>query len=111
MQTATIPNLAAGETGYETAGGNYFAASYRPHDPRVGYLCVMMLTRIVDASGVPIKNAEGNPIEIDHKFSIRGDTITATHTLADEQQEWLLTAEMFIDHEIAAQGHLAALLA
>lgn len=110
MQTATIPNLEAGETGYETAGGNYVAVSYAKNDPRVGYICVKMKARVVTAVGAAVNDSDGNPIVITHGFSTRGDNITATHTLAQEQQDWLDTAEPFIDHEVAAQTHLSALL-
>lgn len=111
MQTATIQNVLANEIGYQTTGGNYVAVSYAKGDPRVGYLCVRMTARVVDASGAAVLDAHGAPLVIVQGFSTRGDNITATHTLAQEQQVWLDTAEPFIDHEVAAQGHLAALLA
>lgn len=110
MQPATIPNLAANETGYQTSGGNYIAVSYAKNDPRVGYICVKMTARVVTAAGAVINDSDGNPLVITQGFSTRGDNITATHTLAQEQQDWLDTAEPFIDHEVAAQAHMAALL-
>lgn len=111
MQTATIPNLNPGETGYQTGGGNYFALSYAKKPfPRVGYIDLNMTMRVVDATGAAINDVDGKPIVIPQGIQIRSDNITATHTLTDEQKEWLATAEPLIDHEVAAQVHMAAVL-
>lgn len=110
MQQVTIPNLNANETGYQTAGGNYVAVSYSKGQPRIGYLCVLLTARVVDQNGVEQNDADGQPLVIKHAFSTRGDNITATHTLNDEKLDWLDTAEPYIDHEVAAQQHLASLV-